>query len=335
MKIKGANGISNGMNEVLIEIDRYMIDGTGRGLSVKTLRSYEQTLRLFQRYLSEKHVIDKPTQVKPEHIRSYFAFVRERGKYGALSDDRTAKINGPHNRPDFGKTVSETTLANYQRNINAFFGYLYREKIIKKNPCEGIERIKPQRKIKTLLSENELHLFFRAFDVSTFHGFRDWIMARMILDTGSRIGELVSIVPGDIDLRNGALLLRNTKSKKERFVYFSQKTARNLKSWLEYRERYTDSRYVFPTTRGSYMDIRTVESSFKKHSRLVGLDVQPHQLRNNFAKYYLLAGGDFVTLSRILGHASVEVTQQAYLDFNDKEIGQKYQKHSPLNNLNI
>lgn len=157
----------------------------------------------------------------------------------------------------------------------------------------------------------------------------------MILDTGARIGELVPILPTDIDVRHGALLLRHTKSGKERFVYFSQKMGRNLKSWLEYRDRYTDSIYVFPTTRGNLMDIRTVESSFKKHSRLVGLDVQPHQLRNNFAKYYLINGGDWSTLSRILGHSSVEVTQQAYLDFTDKEVGKQYQKHSPLNNLNI
>lgn len=322
-------------NELLLELDRYMMDCTSRGLSPKTMRSYDQTLRLFIRYLEEKHEITKPEKVKKEHVKAYFSYVRERGKYRALANDRTATINGPHNRPDYGSKVSETTLANYQRNINAFFSYLYREKVIRKNPCEGIEKIKPQRKVKTLLTENELSLFFRAFDVSKFHGFRDWIIARMILDTGSRIGELVAIVPGDIDLRNGALLLRETKSGKERFVFFSRKTGRNLKSWLEYRDRYTDSPYVFPTTRGNKMDIRTVESSFKKHSRLVGLDVQPHQLRNNFAKYYLLNGGDWATLSRILGHASVEVTQQAYLDFNDQEVSQKYQKHSPLSNLNI
>ncbi|MTW85102.1 tyrosine-type recombinase/integrase [Virgibacillus dakarensis] len=320
---------------MLLEIDRYMMDCTSRGLSVKTMRSYEQTLRLFQRYLSEKQGIDKLSQVKAEHIRAYFAYVRERGKYSALADDRSAKKNGPHNRPDYGKPVSETTLANYQRNIRAFFNYLYREKVIRNNPTDGIEKIKPQRKVKALLSENELALFFRAFDVSTFHGFRDWIIARMILDTGCRIGELIATVPGDIDVRNGVLLLRQTKSKKERLVYFSKKMGRNLRSWLEYRDRYTDSAYVFPSTRGNMMDVRNVEASFKKHSRLVGLDVQPHQLRNNFAKYYLLNGGDWATLSRILGHASVEVTQQAYLDFTDKEVGRKYQKHSPLNNLDI
>src|SRR5690606_2404109 len=110
------------------------------------------------------------------------------------------------------------------------------------------------------------------------------------------------------------------KSKKERFVYFSNQTKRYLKSWLEYRDRYTDSDYVFPSIRGNKMDIRTIETAFRKHSRLIGVEVRPHQLRNNFAKYYLLNGGDFHTLSRLLGHASVEVTQQAYLDFADEEV---------------
>lgn len=322
-------------NDFLLEIDRYMQDCTSRGLSQKTIASYEQTLRLFQRYLSEVHGIERPQQVKSEHIKAYFTYVRERGKYRAVSDDRSALINKPQNREDFGKPVSETTIANYQRNINAFFNYLYREKIISKNPTRGVKKIKPQRKVKPLLSENELAQFFRAFDVSTFHGFRDYTIARMILDTGSRIGELISIVPTDIDLRNGALLLRNTKSKKERFVYFSKKMGRNLKSWLEYRDRYTDSIYVFPSIRGNLMDVRTVEASFRKHSGIAGVEVQPHQLRNNFAKYYLLNGGDWATLSRILGHSSVEVTQQAYLDFSDKEVSRKYQRHSPLHNLNI
>lgn len=299
------------------------------------MRSYEQTLRLFQRYLFDKHDINKPEQVKPEHVQIYFDYIRERGKYNAVADDRTININGAYNRSDLGERVSDTTLANYQRNINAFFNYLCREKVIRKNPSEGMKRIKPKRKVKPLLSENELRIFLRSFDISKFHEFRSWIIARMILDTGARIGELIAIVPGDIDLRNGALLLRETKSGKERFVYFSQKMARNLKSWLEYRERYTDSKYVFPSIKGNRMDVRSVSSQFRKHSKLIGVEVQPHQLRNNFAKYYLLNGGDWNSLSRILGHSDVATTQQAYLDFTDIEINKQYQQHSPLNNLDV
>ncbi|MGN8645428.1 tyrosine-type recombinase/integrase [Gracilibacillus sp. HCP3S3_G5_1] len=323
------------MFNFLIEIDNYMTDCNSRGLSQKTMRSYDQSLRLFMRYLEDIHYIKDVKKVKTEHIKAYFTYIRERGKYSAIANEQTKHINNLQNRSDTGKKVSETTLANYQRNINAFFSYLYKEKIIRKNPCEGIEKIKPQRKVKSLLSEQELQMFFRSFDMSKFHEFRTWIFARLILDTGSRISELNEIVPADIDFRNNALLLRITKNKKERFVYFSAQTGRYLKSWLEYSDRYTNSPYVFPSIRGNKMDIRTIESAFRKHSKLSGIDVRPHQLRNNFAKYYLLNGGDFATLSRLLDHSSVEVTQQIYLDFVDSEISKKYQQHSPLNNLDI
>lgn len=322
-------------NDFTLEIDRYMNDCHSRGLSVKTMKSYEQTLRLFQRYLFDKHEIDKPSQVKTEHIKAYFSHIRERGKYRAVADDRTLKINNPQARPDYGEQVSETTLANYQRNINAFFNYLYREKVIQKNPTDGIERIKPKRKVKPLLTENEIALFFRGFDITTFSGFRNWIIARLILDTGARIGELLATVPADYDLRNGALLLRETKSGEERFVFYSDKMRKNLRSWAEYRDRYTDSAYMFPSTRGNKLQVNTIGTAFKRTSELVGVDVHPHQLRNNFAKYYLLNGGDWNSLSRLLGHSSVEVTQQAYLDFTDKEISHQYREFSPLKNLNV
>jgi integrase/recombinase XerD len=56
-------------------------------------------------------------------------------------------------------------------------------------------------------------------------------------------------------------------------------------------------------------------------------------LRNNFAKRYLLAGGDIATLSRILGHSSPAMTEKAYLDFSNPELSKIYQQFSPLNSL--
>ena len=46
-------------------------------------------------------------------------------------------------------------------------------------------------------------------------------------------------------------------------------------------------------------------SGIKKH-------VSPHTLRNNFAKRCLMAGMDIYTLSKILGHSSVTITEQGY-----------------------
>lgn len=318
-----------------LEIDRYMNDCAAKGLSQKTMKSYEQSLKLFAKWLRETFEIDSPSMVKGEHLKSYMNSLQERGKYEYTANDTAKDVNYPERRNDYGKRISNTTIANYTRNIKVFFSYLYEEQVIRTNPMKNVKNIKADRKAKIMLEDNELKQFFKAFDVTKFDQYRDWIIARLIFDTGARIGELLEIVPSDIDLRANALLLRNTKNKKQRFVYFSDKTRRNLKSWLDYKDRYTNSDYVFPTIHNTKVRIEGIERSFRLRSKDVGLQVSPHLLRNNFAKRYLINGGDLATLSRLLGHASIEITSQIYLDFADKEVSRKYQRHSPLSNLDI
>lgn len=77
------------------------------------------------------------------------------------------------------------------------------------------------------------------------------------------------------------------------------------------------------------------EKNFTKYEERIGKrEIHPHQLRNNFAKRFLMNGGVIYTLSKILGHSSVQVTEQAYLDLETEDLRQMYQKHSPLMNLN-
>ncbi len=321
------------LNPFLIEIDRYSLDCSAKGLSPKTLKSYEQTLKLLARYLLDNFEIDDVKSVKAEHIRAYIRSIEERGKFTVSAEE--SPVNYPERRVDFGKPVSKTTIANYVRNIKAFYSHLYSEQLIRSNPLKDLKNVKPERKIKVMLEDNELKQFFRSFDVSKFDQYRDWVIARLIFDSGARIGELLEVVPADIDLRGNAMLLRKTKNGKQRFVYYSEKTRKHLKSWIAYKDRYNDSPYVFPTNRGTKLRIEGVERSFRLRSRDVGLEITPHLLRNNFAKRYLINGGDLATLSRLLGHASVEITSQIYLDFADKEVMQKYRQHSPLENLDI
>ncbi len=313
-----------------------MLYCTSKNLSVKTLKSYEQTLKLFSAYIKNEFDISEVDKVKSAHIRHYIKYLRERGKYTVTVNEKSATINFPHMRDDYRKPLSATTISNYIRNIKVFFNYLYEvEREIRKNPVEAIESIKPNRKKKPLLSKEELQKVMRTFDNTTFHGYRDWLITRLILDTGMRIGECLSLTPDVIDFKTKSILIENPKNNQQRYVYFSQKISRELKNWLLYRDRYSNSFYLFPTIRGTQFEIRNFERTLRLNGKKVGVDIHPHQLRNNFAKYYLLNGGDFVTLSRILGHSSVEVTQKAYLDFTDGEIGRKYQRHSPLSHLDI
>lgn len=150
-----------------------------------------------------------------------------------------------------------------------------------------------------------------------------------------RINECVNLEPKHIDFNKRAILIIKPKNKQQRFVYFSSKLSMELKNWLKHRDRYKESQWLFPTTKGTQLDVRNYEYALRQAGKAIGLNVHPHQLRNNYAKYYILAGGDWFTLSRILGHASVETTQKAYLDFTDDEVRGKAQLHSPLNTLKI
>ena len=46
-----------------------------------------------------------------------------------------------------------------------------------------------------------------------------------------------------------------------------------------------------------------------------------------------MAGMDIYTLSKILGHSSVTITEQAYLDVTDEDIKKRYSKFSPVENI--
>lgn len=327
--------LERNITELHLQLDSFLLYCDSKHLSKKTLKSYEQSLTLFLNYLKQELGVDDASKVKTSHIRHYIKYLRERGKYTVTTTEKSLSINHPEKRTDYNKQISDTTIANYLRNIRVFFNFLMKEREITVNPTENIEKIKPKRKKKQLLNEQELKLLFGSFDLTKFHEYRTWVQLRIILDTGIRANECCELMPEDIDFRTKSILIRKTKNGHERYVFFGHKMSVDLKRWIKHRDRYSDSDYLFPTTKGTRLDVTNFEGTVRKKGKIIGLEVHPHLLRNNFAKYYLLENGDFATLSRLLGHSSVETTMKAYLDFTDEEIGRKYHKHSPLNNLDI
>lgn len=319
-----------------MQIDEFMFHCEMKDLSKKTMISYEQTLRLFSRFLTETFDIEDAKAVKTTIIRQYIKYLQERGKYTAVKSDSSKRYNYPDNRTDLGKRISPATINNYIRNIKVFFTFLKEQGYIKVNVAENIKQIKTTRKPKEFISDDDFLRLMNCLDVSKFAEYRDYTIIQLIFDTGMRLGECLMIRFEDLDLNKSAILLRaeNTKSKRDRYVYFSQHMQRELRRWIQYKDRYKDSDYLFCTVKSSELTVSVFEKNFKKYTKRIGLDnAHPHQLRNNFAKRFLMSGGDIFTLSKILGHSSVTITEKAYLDLTDEDIRQNYQKYSPLNNL--
>ncbi len=204
------------------------------------------------------------------------------------------------------------------------------------NSVARIKEIKCARKVVGFIEDGDFNRLLKAFDLSKFHEYRDYIVAQLIFDTGMRLGETLLIEETDIDFIKRTILLKaeNTKGKKDRYVFFSQEMLKQLRRWLQYKDRYRQSKYVFCTNKGKLLKVNNYETNFKKYGERIGLsEIHPHMLRNNFAKRFLMQGGDIYTLSRILGHSSVKVTEEAYLDLDENDLRINYQKYSPLANL--
>ena len=154
------------MRETFIQIEDFLIYCQTKGLSIKTIKSYEQTLKLFERYLIDLNITSF-NKVTARTILNYISFIQERGKYTVAANDKSKAFNHPENRTDLGKRVSTATINNYIRNLKVFFNFCIAFEIIKKNPMEKIRQIPNKRKAKDFITDAQFQLLLQQFNLAS------------------------------------------------------------------------------------------------------------------------------------------------------------------------
>lgn len=154
--------------------------------------------------------------------------------------------------------------------------------------------------------------------------------------TGLRMGELFGLRWNDVhlDQRDAEerpaprLIVRRSyrlapKSGKPRTVPINPRLLPVLRRWKEQAPPSGEG-LVFPEANGS-MRSKDKDYGFKAAMAGAGChDVGFHGLRHTFASHFMMAGGNILTLQKILGHSSVNVTMKyAHLapDYMREEIG--------------
>ncbi|MEW9093714.1 MAG: tyrosine-type recombinase/integrase [Clostridiaceae bacterium] len=318
-------------------LEEFMINCTNKDLTKKTLMSYESTLKLFFKYLEEEFNITEVEKVEEEQIKEYLDFTKERGKYSFVANIETTDINRPHNRTDFGKEVSIGTINNYLRNIKVFFNFCMDSKYIKISPTVRIRQLKVTRRPKEDITDNDFKKLIKAIDTTTFHGHRDYVIIHLLMDTGMRIGETLSLTEKDVLLDKRAIFISAdiAKGRRDRYVFYSITMQKILSRWIDYKDRYVNTDLLFPSSRNNKLEVSNIEKNLKKYVLRAGLNsnISCHHFRNNFGKRALMSGINIYQLSQILGHSSVETTEKAYADLTVEDIRKSYQLHSPLENM--
>lgn len=136
---------------------------------------------------------------------------------------------------------------------------------------------------------------------------REWRAVACALGTGMRLSEQLGLKWQQIDWESKTATLPMTKSGRVRRVPLSQDVLGIL------REQFSESPYVFPHPRDPLQpaDIRETSKWFSVRLAQAGIaDASWHVLRHSFASRLLQAGTDIVTVSKLLGHSTIQTTMR-------------------------
>jgi len=141
---------------------------------------------------------------------------------------------------------------------------------------------------------------------------RNRLILELMARGGMRIGEVLKLKVRDVE--DGKLFIESPKSGRQSDVVFvPKKVAERLKGYIRSQNMESDQR-IFPM---GYTGSRAVA---QKAGMLVGINLNPHDLRRHAARFASRSGAPLEIVSKvILRHASLSTTQRYLGKVSDTE----------------
>lgn len=149
-------------------------------------------------------------------------------------------------------------------------------------------------------------------DSRRFMDFTMLLAIELLLTTGMRVGELVTIKIDSVQLQNRMVRVYG-KGHRERFVYLvSAEIAQLVKGYLALRTSIGPSHeFLFTTLNGGRVSSDLARRNLKRIAKEAQIDrtITPHMLRHTAATFFLESGVDIRFVQKLLGHRSISTTQ--------------------------
>jgi integrase/recombinase XerD len=210
-----------------------------------------------------------------------------------------------------GDLVTPWTVFGYLTCVRAFFAFLEKKGRVLANPARELLLARPQR-LPRALSEEEARRLMAAPPYWGASGPRDRAILEVLYGTGVRVGECVRLDLQDVALREGQLLVRNGKGRKDRMVPLVGQALGALDHYLrEVRHalvRDPREQAVFLSAIGTRLSATVLQRQVKQYGKTLGLRATPHLLRHSCATHLLRHGADVREIQQLLGHRALETT---------------------------
>ena len=274
-------------------------------LSDNTLQSYERDLKQYERYIRENK--KNYSKITSSDMHEYIEYLQGIGK-------------------------KPSTISRCLASIRSFYQYELKSKKVKKDPTEGIQSPKIDKRVPSILSSKEVELLLEQPKNVDLKGIRDKAMLEFAYATGMRVTEIISLNMDDVNLEEGYVICKT--ENKQRTIPLGTMSLKALKEYVdtsrEYLIKEDNEKALFVNINGSRLTRQGFWKIIKyyKEQAHITKDITPHVLRHSFATHLLQNGADLKAIQTMLGHSDISSTQ-IYMQFQDEGLKNVYRKAHP------
>jgi integrase/recombinase XerC len=260
-----------------------------RNLSPATLRAYRREILSFVDFVASELNYEQPAQTTPVTVRAYLAYLHSRG-------------------------LKPRSVARALAALRTYFRFLVAEGALEASPADAVPHPHDVQRTPEIADRYAIEELLDGFP-DTPPGRRDRAAVELLYAAGLRVGELVALDLGDVQLGQRMVRVRG-KGRKERLVPFGRPAAKALEAYLperaHWRRGVTDEDDpLFVNQRGGRLSDRSIRRQLDHAVRRTAdlNHLHPHALRHAFATHLLEAGMDLRAIQELLGHSSLATTQ--------------------------
>ena len=227
------------------------------------------------------------------------------------------------------KELSSVSVQTYIRSVRAFLSWLYRMEYITEDLTMKFKLPTSQRKVIDTLTDREISDLMNCFDCSEAVGLRNYCICALMLDSGLRLSEAVTLLQSCLHIPESYIIV-NGKGNKQRIVPLGQVSKKALTEYISLIPFTGQQRPLFLKPEMMPIQSSTIKQLFAKLKKRFKIGrLHTHLLRHTFATRFLENGGDLFKLQMILGHTSLEMVKR-YVHLNEHRIVEDYSLFSPL-----
>lgn len=256
----------------------------------------EDQIKNFKEWMISRRYSKHTIKVYSESLKTFFRFFNNK-KLGEITNDELVVFN---NQYIIANGYSATLQNQVVNALKLFYSRIPNAQL----RIVELERPRRSHPLPNVLSKEEIASILNAPT-----NLKHRAMLGLIYACGLRRGELLNLIPRDVDSKRGLLIIRHAKGMKDRVVPISEKVIQMLRT---YYKAYKPNVWLFE---GQNSGERYSETSLAKVLKMscqtakITKPVTLHWLRHSYATHLLEGGTDLRFIQELLGHKSSKTTE--------------------------